>query len=84
MVKHRLGDNMINWETVKTESITNINDIVNDAGAVLLNGLSDTKKAGIDLKVQCQFNLDNYKSACSNLGAGQDISLVNSATAYIG
>jgi len=75
---------MINWETVKTESITNINDIVNDAGAVLLNGLSDTKKAGIDLKVQCQFNLDNYKSACSNLGAGQDISLVNSATAYIG
>ena len=84
MVKHRLGDNMINWETIKAQSITNINDIVNDAGAVLLNGLSDTKKAGIDLKVQCQFHLDNYKSACSNLGEEQDISLVNSATAYIG
>jgi len=75
---------MINWETIKAQSITNINDIVNDAGAVLLNGLSDTKKAGIDLKVECQFHLDNYKSACSNSGVGQDISLVNRATAYIG
>ena len=84
MVKHRLGDNMINWETVKTESITNINDIVNDAGAVLLNGLSDTKKAGIDLKTQCQFHLDNYKSACIRLSIAEDSSVINKANTYIG
>ena len=83
MGKHRLGDNMINWETVKIESITAINDIVDSAGIVLLEGLTDTKKDGIDLKTLCQFSLDNYKLACSNLGVGEDISLVNTATAYI-
>ena len=74
---------MINWETVKTESTTNINDIVDNAGAVLLNGLSDTKKAGVDLKVQCQFNLDNYKLACNNLGDDQDNDIITKAQTFI-
>lgn len=75
---------MINWETIKTESITNINDIVDDSGAVLLNGLSDTKKDGVDLKAQCQFNLDNYKLSCVRLSQGLDDNLVSKATTYIG
>lgn len=75
---------MINWETIKTESITNINDIVDDSGAVLLNGLSDTKKDRVDLKAQCQFNLDNYKLSCVRLSQGLDDNLVSKATTYIG
>ena len=84
MAKHRLGEIMINWETVRTESTTNINDIVDNAGAALLNGLSDTKKAGVDLKVQCQFNLDNYKRACTKLSESENSSLISKATTYIG
>ena len=74
---------MINWETVKTESTTNINDIVDNAGAVLLDGLTDTKIAGVDLKVQCQFNLDNYKLACSNLGEEENNDVVTKAVTYL-
>lgn len=75
---------MINWETVKTESITNINDIVDDSGVVLLDGLTDTKKAGIDLKTQCQFHLDNYRLACIRLSIAEDSSVINKANTYIG
>ena len=83
MGKHRLGDNMINWETVKTESISVINDIVDSAGIVLLEGLTDTKKDGIDLKTQCQFSLDNYKLACSKLSEEEDSSLISKANTYL-
>ena len=74
---------MINWETVKTESTTNINDIVDNAGAVLLDNLSDAKKALIDLKVQCQFNLDNYKRACTKLSESENSSLISKAQTFI-
>ena len=74
---------MINWEDIKTQSIANINDIVDDAGAVLLDGLTETKIAGVDLQEQCQFNLDNYKSACSNLGDDQDSNLITKAQTFI-
>lgn len=74
---------MINWENVKTESIANINDIVDDAGAVLLDGLTETKIAGVDLQEQCQFNLDNYKLACSNLGDDQDNDVITKAQTFI-
>jgi len=75
---------MINWETVKTESITNINDIVDNSGTELLKDLTDTKKVGVNLKGLCQFYLDNYKRACSNLSIEQDSSVVDKATTYIG
>lgn len=83
MVKYRLGEIMINWENVKTKSVLNINDIVDDAGAVLLDGLTETKIAGVNLQEQCQFNLDNYKLACSNLGHGQDSSIITKAQTFI-
>ena len=63
---------MINWETVKTESITNINDIVDSAGEALLEGLSDTKAAVVNLQDQCQVSLDNYRLACNNLTEDED------------
>ena len=75
---------MINWETVKAESIANINDIVDDAGVVLLDGLTETKKAGVDLQEQCQVALDNYKLACVRLSESEDSSLVSKATTHIG
>ncbi len=84
MAKHRLGDNMINWETVKAKSITNINDIVDDSGVVLLDGLTDTKIAGVDLQEQCQINLDNYRLACTQLSIAEDSSVINKASTYIG
>ena len=84
MVKYRLGEIMINWEDVKAQSITNIDDIVDNDGAVLLDGLTDTKKAGVDLKVQCQFHLDNYKLACKNLSEEEDNNIVTKAQTFIG
>ena len=75
---------MINWQDIKTQSITNINDIVDDSGAVLLDGLTDTKKAGVDLQQQCQINLDNYKLACTQLSIAEDSSVINKASTYIG
>ena len=74
---------MINWENVKTKSVLNINDIVDDAGAVLLDGLTETKIAGVNLQEQCQFNLDNYKLACSNLGDDQDNDVITKAQTFI-
>lgn len=84
MVKYRLGDIMINWETVKIESISNINDIVDNAGVVLLDGLTEAKKAGVDLQEQCQVSLDNYRLACNNLTEDEDSAVINKATTYIG
>ena len=75
---------MINWQDIKTQSITNINDIVDDSGAVLLDGLTDTKKAGVDLQQQCQINLDNYKLACTQLSIAEVSSVINKASTYIG
>ena len=83
MVKYRLGDIMINWENIKTESIENINIIVDDAGVVLLEELTETKIAGVDLQEQCQFNLDNYKLACNNLGDDQDNDIITKAQTFI-
>ena len=74
---------MINWENVKTESITNINDIVDNNGVVLLDGLTETKIAAVDLQEQCQFNLDNYKLACKNLSEDEDTDLVTKANNFI-
>ena len=74
---------MINWENIKTESIENINIIVDDAGVVLLEGLTETKIAGVDLQEQCQFNLDNYKLACNNLGHDQDNDIITKAQTFI-
>jgi hypothetical protein len=74
---------MINWKNIKTESIENINDIVDDAGAVLLDGLTETKIAGVDLQEQCQFNLDNYKLACTKLSEEEDSSLISKANTYL-
>jgi hypothetical protein len=75
---------MINWEDVKTQSITNINDIVDNAGVVLLDGLTETKKAGVDLQEQCKVALDNYKLACTQLSITEDSSVINKASTYIG
>lgn len=83
MVKYRLGDIMTNWEDIKTESIASINDIVDDAGAVLLDQLTETKIAGVDLQEQCQFNLDNYKLACSELGEEENNDVVTKASTYL-
>jgi hypothetical protein len=74
---------MINWENIKTESIENINDIVDNAGVVLLEGLTETKVAGVDLQEQCQFNLDNYKLACNNLGDDHDNDIITKAQTFI-
>ena len=74
---------MINWEDVKTKSIANINDIIDNEGAVLLNELTETKKASVDLKKQCQFNLDNYIMACNNLGEEKDDNIVTKAQTFI-
>ena len=74
---------MINWENIKTESISNINDIVDNAGVVLLDGLTETKKAGVDLQEQCQFYLDNYKRACKELGEDQDNDIITKAQTFI-
>jgi hypothetical protein len=74
---------MINWENIKTESIENINIIVDDAGVVLLEELTETKIAGVDLQEQCQFNLDNYKLACNNLGDDQDNDIITKAQTFI-
>jgi hypothetical protein len=74
---------MINWENIKTESIENINDIVDNAGVVLLEGLTETKVAGVDLQEQCQFNLDNYKLACNNLGDDPDNDIITKAQTFI-
>ena len=83
MVKYRLGDIMINWEEVKTKSTANIDDIVDNDAVVLLDGLTETKKASVDLKEQCQFNLDNYKLACNNLGEGMNSYMVTKAQTFI-
>ena len=74
---------MTNWEDIKTESIASINDIVDDAGAVLLDQLTETKIAGVDLQEQCQFNLDNYKLACSELGEEENNDVVTKASTYL-
>ena len=74
---------MINWEDVKTESISNINDIVDNAGAALLDELTETKIAGVDLQEQCQFHLDNYKRSCKELTEEEDSSIINKAEAFI-
>ena len=74
---------MINWENIKTESIANIDDIVDNSGAALLEGLSETKIAGVNLSESCQFNLDNYKRACKELGEDEDSSLVSKAEIFI-
>jgi enamine deaminase RidA (YjgF/YER057c/UK114 family) len=74
---------MINWEDIKTQSIANIDDIVDNAGAVLLDGLTEAKIAGVDLQEQCQVNLDNYKLACSNLGDDQDNDVITKAQTFI-
>lgn len=74
---------MINWENVKTESIANINDIVDNAGAVLLNGLTETKLASVDLQKTCQSNLDNYNYACNHLGEDQDDDIITKAQTFI-
>lgn len=74
---------MINWTNIKAESIANINDIVDNAGAVLLKDLTETKRDGVDLQEQCQFNLDNYKLACSKLENDEDNNLVTKATSFI-
>lgn len=74
---------MINWKNVKTESISRINDIVDNAGVVLLDGLTETKIASVDLQEQCQSNLDNYKRACKELGEEEESSIINKAEAFI-
>jgi len=74
---------MINWENIKTESIANINDIVDNAGAALLDGLTETKSSAVDLQEQCQFNLDNYKLACNNLGDDLDNDIITKAQTFI-
>ena len=74
---------MINWTNIKAESIANINDIVDNAGTVLLDGLTETKRDGVDLQEQCQFNLDNYKLACKNLDENENDDLVTKATTFI-
>jgi len=74
---------MINWKDVKTKSIANINDIIDNEGAVLLNGLTETKKSSVDLKEQCQFNLDNYIMACNNLDEEKDDNIVTKAQTFI-
>ncbi len=74
---------MINWENVKTQSIENINDIVDDAGTVLLDGLTETKKATVDLQEQCQVNLTNYKMACEKTSTTVDSALVTKAETFI-
>jgi len=74
---------MINWEDIKTESISNINDIVDNAGVVLLDGLTETKIAGVDLQEQCQVALDNYKLACKNLSEEEDNNIVTKAQTFI-
>ena len=73
----------MNWELVKQESISAINDIVDDDGAVLLDGLTETKIAGVNLQEQCQFYLDNYKRACKELGGEEDSSLVSKAETFV-
>lgn len=83
MVKYRLGEIMINWEDVKTESIANINDIVDNAGAVLLEGLTETKSSTVDLQEQCQFNLDNYQLACSELDEEENNDVITKALTYL-
>ena len=74
---------MINWENIKTESISNINDIVDNAGAALLDGLTETKIAGVDLQEQCQVALDNYKLACKNLSEEESNDIVTKAQTFI-
>lgn len=73
----------MNWELVKEESISTINDIVDDAGAVLLDELTETKVAGVNLQEQCQFYLDNYKRACKELEEEEDSALVSKAEIFI-
>ena len=74
---------MINWEDIKTESIANINDIVDNAGAVLLEGLTETKSSTVDLQEQCHFNLDNYQLACSELGLLENNDVITKALTYL-
>jgi hypothetical protein len=74
---------MINWEDIKTESIANINDIVDNAGAVLLEGLTETKSSTVDLHSQCQFNLDNYQLACSELDEEENNNVITKALTYL-
>jgi enamine deaminase RidA (YjgF/YER057c/UK114 family) len=74
---------MINWENIKTESISNINDIVDNAGAALLDGLTETKIAGVDLQEQCQVALDNYKRACKELTEEESNDIVTKAQTFI-
>ena len=74
---------MINWENIKTESISNINDIVDNAGVVLLDELTETKIAGVNLQEQCKADLDNYKLACKNLGDDYDNDIITKAQTFI-
>ena len=74
---------MINWEDVKTQCIANIDDIVDNAGAALLDGLTETKIAGVDLHDQCQINLNDYQLACSELDEEEDNDIVTKAQTFI-
>ena len=74
---------MINWEDVKTQCIANIDDIVDNAGTVLLDGLTETKIAGVDLQDQCQINLNDYQLACSELDEEVNNDIVTKAQTFI-
>ena len=74
---------MTNWENVKTESIANINDIALVSQLKLFLFLLVHLIKLLHHYQQCQFNLDNYKLACSNLGDDQDSDIVTKAQTFI-
>lgn len=80
---------MIDWNRVKTESIEAINEII-DSGAnsqsIILVGEAKKDLSRItpeNWKSLCEFYLNNYKLACSNLNCESDMNLIQKADDYI-
>jgi hypothetical protein len=80
---------MIDWNRVKTESIEAINEII-DSGAnttsVILRGEYNKDLSGLtteNWKSLCDFYLNNYKLACTNLNVECSTELIFKAEEFI-
>lgn len=80
---------MIDWNIVKQEAITAINEIIDNgpsSTSEILRGVADIDLSTItpeNWRSMCQFYLDNYKLACTRLEETPDTALVLKAENFI-
>lgn len=90
MGKYRLGGIMINWNNVRTEGISAINEIVDNGASstsTIIVGSGNRDMSDItndNWKELCQSYLTNYKMACEKTSTTVDSTLVTKAETFIG